>query len=69
MFRNLKAEMARKALLSKDIATTLNIAEKSITNKMTGKTEFTRKEMLKIRGTFFPWCTMDYLFGDADDDE
>lgn len=68
MFRNLKAEMARKGLLSKDLAVTLKISDKSMTNKMCGKTEFTRKEMWTIKNEEFPDCSIDYLFGEMTGD-
>ncbi len=60
--------MARKGLLLKDLAVTLNITDKSMTNKMCGKTEFTRKEMLAIKNKEFPNCSLDYLFGDESDE-
>lgn len=62
MFPNLKAEMARQNITAKDISKKLNISPKSITNKMLGKTEFTRIEIFIIKTTFFPNLSIDYLF-------
>lgn len=62
MLRNLMAEMARKGLFNKDLAETIGRDEKSISNKILCKTEFTRKEMVAIKKAYFPDCTLDYLF-------
>ena len=65
MFDNLKAEMARNRLCGKDIAIDAGITEKSLFNKMSGKTNFTLKEMNSIKKKRFPMCSLDYLFGDS----
>ena len=62
MFFNLRAEMARKHINQLEIAVVLGISVKSVSNKMNGKSEFTRKEMFLIKKTFFPECSTDYLF-------
>lgn len=62
MFRNLLAEMAREGLDGKRVAAGIGISEKSFRNKLSGKTEFTRAEILKIRNTYFRSHTCDYLF-------
>jgi len=62
MFRNLKAEMARNNLKSLDIAGAIGITKESFNNKMSGKTEFTRADMVNIRNKFFPGMTLEYLF-------
>ncbi len=62
MLKNLIAEMARKGLLYRDLAEFLDRDEKSISNKISCKTEFTRKEMVGIKKEFFPECSLDYLF-------
>ena len=61
MFPNLSAEMARKKMSMKDLSEETNIGYESMKNKMKGKTEFTRAEMISIKRVF-PGCTMDYLF-------
>lgn len=62
MFKNLRAEMARESLGAEDIAVAIGISKKSLSNKMCGKTEFTRAEMLNIRKKFFPTLDAGYLF-------
>ncbi len=62
-FTTLKAEMARKEVTGLDIANVLNISSKSIYNKINGVTEFTLKETAIIRDSFFPYMTIDELFG------
>lgn len=59
---NLKAEMARHGIKSKDIAEVLKLSEKSISNKITGKSEFTIPEAMGIKKHFFQDKTIDYLF-------
>ena len=62
MLRNLMAEMARADISQKQLAEFIGRDEKSISNKIRCKTEFTRKEMVEIKKNFFPDCTLDYLF-------
>ncbi|MEE0744916.1 MAG: hypothetical protein UIL73_00360 [Anaerovoracaceae bacterium] len=62
MLKNLIAEMARNDMSYKDLAEILGRDEKSISNKISCKTEFTRKEMILIKKEVFPDCTLDYLF-------
>lgn len=64
MFNNLKAEMTRFGIKSSDIAKVLGVTNRAISCKFTGKTEFTRIEMFKIRKELFPNYTLDYLFSD-----
>lgn len=56
MLRNLIAEMARADLSYKDLAKAINKDERSISNKISCRTEFTRKEMVEIKRNFFPNC-------------
>lgn len=64
MFPNLRAEMARcsPTLKIKDIAKALNISEKSVSNKMNGKSKFTLEEAAQIRDAFFPDIGIEFLF-------
>lgn len=66
MLKNLVAEMAREGLLYKDLAKALGRDERSVSNKISCKTEFTRKEMVQIRNELFPECSLDYLFEQAE---
>ena len=68
-FTTLKAEMARKEVTGLDIANVLNISSKSIYNKINGVTEFTLKETAIIRDSFFPYMTIDELFGNIKEKE
>lgn len=62
VFKNLRAEMARQGLTNIQVAKAIEVSEKTFRNKMYGRTEFTRSEMLKIQKSFFPNLTLDYLF-------
>ena len=69
MFRNLLMEIAGSHMLKKDLATQLGISVKALGNKLNGKNEFTRKEMICICKLFSR--SMSYLFDDdaTDTDE
>lgn len=62
MLRNLMAEMTRAGLKNKDLAATIGKSEKSISNKIGNRTEFTREEMVLIKKKHFPGCSLEYLF-------
>lgn len=61
-YSNLEAEMARKGLLKKDIATTLGVRVATAYDKMNGKYPFTLDEAFKIKRTHFPEESIEYLF-------
>jgi len=63
MFRNLRAELARLDNTSgKAVAEAIGTTPQAFYDKMSGRSEFKRKEMVKIRNTFFKGMTLDYLF-------
>lgn len=62
MYPNLEAEIARKGLTNADLSAICGIAEKSFSNKRTGKTEFVLSEMKALKAKCFPSCTLEYLF-------
>jgi len=62
MYPNLRAEMARKNIKATVVAEVLGISYDTMSNKMTGKSDFTRAEIFKIRDEFFPNLTLEYLF-------
>lgn len=64
MFPNLRAEMARNNLDGITISKALGCSRKSFSNKMVGKTEFTRAELFQIRKNFFPNLSIEYLFSE-----
>jgi hypothetical protein len=65
MFANLKAEMARIDVNVKTLANSVGMHPKSFSNKLKGKTEFTRIEMMKIKSVFFKGLSIEYLFDDS----
>ncbi|MGI1659605.1 MAG: helix-turn-helix domain-containing protein [Desulfitobacterium sp.] len=68
MFKNLRAEMAREGIKNKDLAFLFGLSNKSISNRLSGETEFTRSEMFKIQEHFFKDLTLEYLFKWDDQD-
>ena len=66
MFNNLKAEMARESVTNEMIANKISIHIASVSSKLNGKTEWTRREMFEIKNHFFPELSVDYLFQRSD---
>ena len=62
MFPNLKAEMARKNIDGITISAVIGCTQKTFSNKLNGKTEFTRSEIFTIQKDCFPNLTVEYLF-------
>lgn len=62
MLFNLKAEMARRSVLSKDLANLLAVATTTISSKITCKTQFTFEEAQCIQRNYFPDLDLSYLF-------
>lgn len=62
MYPNLRAEMARYSIKTKDIAEILEVTPKTIRDKLNGKHDFTNSEMRKVRDKFFSVMTIDTLF-------
>jgi antitoxin component HigA of HigAB toxin-antitoxin module len=66
MYPNLRAEMARYGVRTKDLAETLGISMKSVNNRMADRhTGFTLREAFKIKDTFFPGILIEDLFAKA----
>lgn len=63
---NLAAEMARFGVSAADFQAVLGCTDKTVRNKMSGATEFSVGEALKIRDTFFPGMRIEYLFAQQD---
>ena len=61
-YPNLKAEMARFGILGKDIASCIGCTPNTYTNKMTGKSDFTLSESIKIHTRYFPHISIGELF-------
>jgi len=66
MFPNLVAEMARKGLKRKDLAPLFKGRNATVSDKLNGKSPFLLDEAYRIQSTFFPDCTLDYLFARND---
>lgn len=58
----LEGKIVERGISKADIAKTLNISISTLSNKLTGKTDFWRKEALLLRDTFFPDIPADELF-------
>lgn len=61
---NLKNELSKKRISTKDFAAFLNISEKTAFNKLNGITEFTYSEVQKISNFLFPEFKSEYLFAE-----
>jgi len=62
MFNNLRAEMARIPKSGREVADVIEITPSAFYDKMAGRTEFKRSEMVLIRNRFFKGMTIDFLF-------
>lgn len=62
MYRTLKAEMVRANISIKQLAIRIGITERSLRNKINGKTEFLWSETLKIRKIVAPDMSLEELF-------
>lgn len=65
--RNLRAEMERYGISVGDIQKLLECSEKTVRNKLNGETDFTLPEAFRIRNTYFPGYSMEYLFANDKD--
>ena len=61
-FPNLAGEIARRGIKKKAIADALNICNRSLNNKLSGRVPFTWDEVKLIRSHFFPDMSPDDLF-------
>lgn len=59
---NLEAEMKRNGISRADIAQTLNVSYSTIHSRFNNNSEWLYSECVVIRDTYFPDCTLDYLF-------
>ncbi len=66
MLANLKAEMARYGISTVDIAKVAQRTNKSIRDKISGKSDFTMPEGIAIRDSFLPgWSILQRCWGAA----
>lgn len=59
----MEAEMSRYHIKNADIQSLLDCTDKTVSNKISGTTEFSVREAIKIRDSFFPGHRLEYLFG------
>ena len=64
MLANLKAEMARYNIRSRDIAVVIGKTERAVKNRINGQVEISIEDVRQIRDRFFPHCTLDYLLAE-----
>lgn len=69
MYPNLNAEMSRNGLEQKDIAKVLKKGPDGISLKFNGKRAWLLDEAKKIKASFFPELTIDYLFATKNESE
>lgn len=62
MYRVLRAEMVKANISVKTLALRIGITERSLRNKINGKTEFLWSEVLKIRKIVSPDMAIEELF-------
>lgn len=62
MYRELLGEMVKKGLTKKRLAEKLGVTEKTLFNKLNGKTDFTWNEVKKIRNIVSPTSSLEKLF-------
>lgn len=61
-YPTLEREIAGRGIKKKAIAESINVCNKSLNNKLSGRVPFTWPEVSKIRNQFFPDMTHDVLF-------
>lgn len=61
-YSNLKAEMVRKGIKISDLSKLLGKSISSIDKLVACKTRLNLEDAFKIRDTFFPGMTLEYLF-------
>jgi putative transcriptional regulator len=62
MYRELLGEMVKKSITKKQLAKNIGVSEKTLFNKLNGKTDFTWNEVKKIRKIVSPSSSLEELF-------
>lgn len=65
--RNLRAEMARNGISRHQVGDAIDLSQGSISSRFNERTDFSVGELVKIRDTFFPELSLDYLAGLTDE--
>ncbi len=66
-YPNLEREIAGRGIKKKAIAESINVCNRSLNNKLSGRVPFTWPEVATIKERFFPDMTTEALFARADD--
>ena len=61
-------EIAGRGIKKKAIAESVNVCNKSLSNKLSGRVPFTWPEVCEIRNRFFPDMTVETLFARVEQD-
>ena len=61
-YPTLVGEMAKRRIKKKDICELLGISQKTLWNKIEGRSEFTLEEVKLVRKTYFDDMTIEELF-------
>lgn len=69
MLCNLKAEMARRSISILDIAKEIGRTDRSVREKISGRTQFSMPEAAMVRDKFFPGYSLEYLFTNEQSDD
>lgn len=67
MLLNLKAEMTRFGISDADIAKAIGRSERSVRDKISGRSQFTFPEANTLRNQLFPGLKLEYLFSRSGD--
>lgn len=62
MFENLRNELDKKHITMTSVAKVIGCSDKSLQNKLRGRTEFTLSEIFKIKSDILPEFDIKYLF-------
>jgi len=66
MYENLRHILNKEKITIKELAEFLGVTEKTMHNKLNGKTPFTYPETQKVRKFLLPQYNPDYLFATSD---
>lgn len=65
VYPNLCAEMARHGLTGTDLAKSMGVSPRTVTNWLNGSTDIKFETCKAIKDKHFPLLTVDYLFDDV----
>lgn len=62
MYKNLLYEMVKQNLTVSKMASELNWNYDTLRNKLSGSSDWWRKEMIALKDKYFSECSLEYLF-------